>query len=260
LSTFDVQNQRAVDRLNQRGGRMLSLVDLLDAGTVDLDVAASLAWLASRNASFLTAAGPGGVGKTTLLGAVLAFLPPTTEIVTIEGPDLGAAKRTGSVRCYLAHELSPGFYYSYLWAGDVPRFLSLAGKGGRIASTLHATTMEEAVAQLADLGTSRETLGRIDCFLFMTLASVGRRVTAVWMPGEKREPERIWSWSPSGDRFEGPPLEALSDRFSRRFGIAAGSVTEGLAAYRRLLLEARQEGVSSMEGLRSMARRTVDGV
>lgn len=63
MNDLERRNQVAIGALNQRGGRMLSLVDLLEAGTVGLDMAAEMACLAAGGGSFLTAAGPGGVGK-----------------------------------------------------------------------------------------------------------------------------------------------------------------------------------------------------
>lgn len=41
MSDFERHNLAAIDFLNQRGGRMLSLVDLLAAGTLSLDMAAA---------------------------------------------------------------------------------------------------------------------------------------------------------------------------------------------------------------------------
>jgi hypothetical protein len=38
---FELHNLAAIDFLNQRGGRMLSLVDLMAAGTLSLDLAAA---------------------------------------------------------------------------------------------------------------------------------------------------------------------------------------------------------------------------
>ena len=55
-----------INRCNQRGGRMLSVVDLIEAGTMTRDMAAySLAAIGS-GASFMVGAPPGGAGKTTV--------------------------------------------------------------------------------------------------------------------------------------------------------------------------------------------------
>ncbi|MEK7765428.1 MAG: hypothetical protein AAB368_04240, partial [bacterium] len=69
-----------LDRLNQRGGRMLSIVDLIEAGTVTRELAAYLLAAIGGGASFMTAALPGGAGKTTVMGALLNFVPPGRDL------------------------------------------------------------------------------------------------------------------------------------------------------------------------------------
>jgi type IV secretory pathway ATPase VirB11/archaellum biosynthesis ATPase len=75
---------REIKALNQRGGRMLSVVDLLDAGTLDLRLAAYLMRVIGGGASILACAGPGGTGKTTLMAALLCFLPSNGRIQVVE--------------------------------------------------------------------------------------------------------------------------------------------------------------------------------
>ena len=55
---------------------MLSVIDLIKAGTLNI---AQAAWLALRildGDSFLIGARPGAAGKTTVMGALLGLLPP----------------------------------------------------------------------------------------------------------------------------------------------------------------------------------------
>jgi pilus assembly protein CpaF len=77
-------NLREILGLSQRGGRMLSLLDLVESNTVDLPVASLLAGAVASGASLLTAARPGNAGKTTVLAALLSFLPPGRRIVTLQ--------------------------------------------------------------------------------------------------------------------------------------------------------------------------------
>ena len=55
---------------------MLSIVDLIQAGTMSVKMAAYAMRAMHQGASLLTAARPGGAGKTTLMAAILNFLPP----------------------------------------------------------------------------------------------------------------------------------------------------------------------------------------
>ena len=79
---------REIDRCNQRGGRMLSLVDLIQAGSVDLPLAAYLAAAMRCGASLLVGARPGGAGKTAVMCALLNFLPDRTAIRPVARPAL----------------------------------------------------------------------------------------------------------------------------------------------------------------------------
>ena len=98
-------NLREILGLSQRGGRMLSLLDLVESNTVDLPVASLLAGAVASGASLLTAARPGNAGKTTVLAALLSFLPPGRRIVTLqEAPPRSVPPDT----CLLAHEIGSG--------------------------------------------------------------------------------------------------------------------------------------------------------
>ncbi len=74
---------REIERCNQRGGRMLTVRDLLDAGTLDEEIAAYFLAAISGGRSFLVGANPGGAGKTTVMAALLNFIPDI-EIVPVE--------------------------------------------------------------------------------------------------------------------------------------------------------------------------------
>ena len=101
-------NQRQIEMLNQRGGRTLSIVDLIRAGTISVPMAACAMRVVREGASILTGARPGGAGKTTLLAALLSFLPPGEEIVTVDRPEVigGTEHVDRSKTRALAHSLA----------------------------------------------------------------------------------------------------------------------------------------------------------
>ncbi|MGC9396776.1 MAG: hypothetical protein ACP5J4_18170 [Anaerolineae bacterium] len=141
----------ALDACNQRGGRMLSLIDLLDAGTVDLPLAAYLAAAMRHGASLLVGARPGGAGKTAVMAALLNFLPDAMTIQAVGSRavlDMAAQDPKPGATCYLAHEIGDGFYYAYLWDDEARDFFALAALGHTIATNLHADTLEETYDQL----------------------------------------------------------------------------------------------------------------
>jgi len=204
---FETHNRRSIERLNQRGGRMLSLVDLIKAGTVSLELAEELTFVVASGGSFLTAAGPGGVGKTTLMGALLGLIPPCTEIIAVEGRQaLDSLERSqpDHRQCLLVHEIGSGPYYSYLWGPLVGRYFGLRGPGRILASNLHATTYAEARQALTEepLGVSPEDFRRIDLLAFMVREYGKRRVTSVWKRRRSGDGhEQTWRWQPHSDSF-----------------------------------------------------------
>ena len=135
-----------VNRSNQRGGRMLSLVDLLKAGTFSISQASWLLYRISQGSSWLVGARPGGAGKTTVMSAILAMIP-ASSIVRLTNP--GTSWETSQTNEYVvSYELSPGSYDAYIWGADIRRFARLGVHGCRIVSNLHADTLEEAAEQL----------------------------------------------------------------------------------------------------------------
>lgn len=131
---------------------MLSLTDLWRAGTLDLPSAAYLAAAMRGGASMLVGAVPGGGGKTTVMCALLNWVPDGTELVA--AADLAtiraAASAEASARCYIAHEVGSGPYFAYIWGEAARRFFALRRHGHIIATNLHADTLAQAQAQLVD--------------------------------------------------------------------------------------------------------------
>jgi len=142
---------RAINQCNQRGGRMLSLIDLIDADTVDLPLGAYLAAAMRGGASLLVGAVPGGAGKTAVMCALLNFLPDETAIRPVDGPAVLCAAQDDDAlgaTCYLAHEIGAGAYYAYIWGSQARAFFGLAARGHIVASNLHADTLEQTRDQL----------------------------------------------------------------------------------------------------------------
>lgn len=139
-----------LNRCNQRGGRMLSIFDMLDAGTLDLDLAAYLMARISRGASFMVGARPGGLGKTTVMCALLNFIPADVEIVAATTETVRRAARNTALprSCYVCHEIGSGPYFAYLWDADLRAYCSLARMGHVLATNLHADDMEDARQQV----------------------------------------------------------------------------------------------------------------
>ena len=244
--SVESSNREQIERLNQRGGRTLSVVDLVIGGTLSPEMAGICAAAMVRGASLMTAAGPGGAGKTTLMAALLGFLPPGRPIVTIESDaDLPAPSSDAEGDAvYLGHEIGSGAYYSYLWGGAVGRYIALARGGGSIASCLHADTVAELYSALTgpELGAPVSDIGGIGLMLFIVARREGdgivRRVSTMNVPGDGRHQE-AFRWDMASAEFvrcgEGSAIRRLAEVCGcdeTAFGRLAGrlqDVLEGLA-------------------------------
>ena len=60
---FRTRATAKIEQLNQRGGRMLSIMDLIQAGTISVPMAAYAMRAMHQGASLLTAARPGGAAR-----------------------------------------------------------------------------------------------------------------------------------------------------------------------------------------------------
>jgi hypothetical protein len=131
----------------QRGERPLSLVDLVEKDLVTLNQAS---WLVSRieaGSSWLTGAIPSHAGKTTLSSALLVFLP-AQEQVALAHPSQSWDSCAQDC-CVMAEEISGHGRGGYLWDDAVRRFTAIPAQGGRIAATIHATTLAQVREQVA---------------------------------------------------------------------------------------------------------------
>ncbi len=139
-----------IDRCNQRGARMLSIVDLVEAGTIPRNLAAYLLAAINAGASFMVGAVPGGAGKTTVMGALLNFVPADVELRVADGPKaIGAGLTASSPRsCYICHEIGQGHYYAYLWGKVLRSYFELPSQGHMLATNLHADTLDQAREQI----------------------------------------------------------------------------------------------------------------
>lgn len=207
----ELRNMQQIEALNQRGGRTLSIVDLLRAGTLNPLMAGYAMRAMEQGASVLTAAKPSGAGKTALLAALLHLLPPGEPIITVDRSEVIAEalrRPPEEPACYLAHEIGPGRWYGYIWGRDVPAFLSVIQGRRRIASCLHADTLEELGGILTGppLHATRKQVGRVRLVLFMYAGVIGgrfrHRLTQFYEADGRGGHRLVFRWDPDSDRFE----------------------------------------------------------
>ncbi len=208
---LEQHNYRQIELLNQRGGRTLSIVDLVRAGTISVEMAATAMRAMRGGASLLCGARPGGAGKTTLMAAILNLMPPGVPIVAVDRPAVisqGLLRPDSRPLCYLAHEIGAGAYFGYIWGGEVADFLSLVRPPCRIASCMHADTLAELTEILSSppLCASPEAIGKVDLILFMRVdvvaGSCRRRVGTFYEADGRSGHKLLFQWDPTSESFK----------------------------------------------------------
>jgi energy-coupling factor transporter ATP-binding protein EcfA2 len=172
------------------------IAELLQDGTIDPLSAATLWAALERRRSLAVIAGPSGVGKTTLLTALLEFLPADTKRVYLRGcfesfaflsdPTVDAEKTA-----LLVNEISPHLPV-YLWGAAVERALQAAHNGFTLLATAHAASVQEFVAALtgSPLRISATLIAAIEFVVVLeatTTNQSGRMVQAIWRLRPTRE-------------------------------------------------------------------------
>ena len=176
-----------IERCNQRGGRMLSVVDLIEAGTLTRELAAYALAAIGNGASFMVGARPGAAGKTTVMGALLNFVPADVPLLPADGvAAIERGLRDSQPRtCYICHEIGAGPYYAYLWGDTLRRYFELPTVGHMLATNLHADTYEEARDQVCgDNPVSEAAFRRMNLLFFLAVDGRGpaasRRIVSAW--------------------------------------------------------------------------------
>lgn len=236
---------RAIHACNQRGGRMLSLVDLLEDDSVNLEMAGYLAAAMRAGASLLVGAQPGGAGKTTVMCALLNFLPDEVAIRAVDNTNVvvtGARETQPGEVCFIAHEISPATYYrAYLWGSDARLFFRLTERGHLIASNLHADTLAQTREQLCgENDVAPEHLARVNLKLYLRMRRSRGWEHARWV-------HRVYESDGAADRLlwesEGP---GAFERRGESDLVAPAEATR----YKELIASLQDRGARAIEDVR----------
>jgi hypothetical protein len=167
--------------------RPMSAVEIVRTGSVDARLMATLWAVVARRRSVMLASEAPMAGKTTTLSALVDFLPPGTTGVFLRGwmhDDSWVDELTADRAYLLINEMSDHLPI-YVWGRNARGALILAGRGYGMGATMHADSLEEALACLrSDLGATDADLAGLTIYLqfsaYRTPGGMYRRVEEAW--------------------------------------------------------------------------------
>ena len=245
-----------------------SIVELLRAGTLDAELAATV-WVLLEGRVPLIVAAPGRhAGKTTLLNALLDFLPPELAIHELSGIDesfdwlpqatelgwSGLPRRSAEgdpvrpdTTILVAAELSD-HTPAYTWDDAARVFIRAASVGYGLAATIHADSLDGVFSALrgAPVRLTDDELSRLGVVLILRRTDDDRRrvVAAHYVRPIARDvhghvqrlgPAVLSTWDPALDTFEQFGW-GITPELASRVGMRAGDF-EVEVATRKAVLE-----------------------
>ncbi len=173
----------------------LTLRDLVLNGTIDAECAATLWASLTQRRSLTVIGGPSGLGKSSLLHALLPALPDGAHRLYLRGCyetfAFGNDPRfTPTTTTLLANEISPHLPI-YLWGPAVQRTLDAGLAGYQILATAHGRSVMEFAASLtgSPLRIPARLLAAVGLVTLLEPApdGEGRRVTGLWQLSAARD-------------------------------------------------------------------------
>jgi hypothetical protein len=238
----------------------LSILDVVDSGAVDFKLAGLLWLLMEQRASVLVAAGPIWAGKTTVLHALLDFLPPGIQRLPLHGyaEDFKFSHNHKPDNTYLVSEEISNHSYEYLWGYQVVKAFELLAQGYALGSTIHARNVREVayvlhgmlnvplplISRLGVVVTLQVTRGRsyhdepvrrVDTVSILNLADKGL-VAQILAARESTDDEFIY-----------PSEKALYNVLSHKFGIRYDQVFPEITMRETFLSQLRSRGISTRQ-------------
>ncbi|MFN8676451.1 MAG: hypothetical protein U0Z70_08760 [Thermomicrobiales bacterium] len=173
----------------------LTLRDLILSGVLDVDCAAKLWASVAGHLSLTVIGGPSGLGKSTMVQALLPALSQSARRVYLRGCYESFAFQDDpsflpATTVLLVNEISPHLPI-YLWGPAVQRTLAAGEAGYQIVATAHGRSVLEFAASLtgSPLRIPARELAALGLVALMepAVGGGGRRVTGLWQLSAARD-------------------------------------------------------------------------
>jgi len=240
----------------------LSILDVVKFGTIDFKLAGLLWLLMEHRASVIVAAGPIWAGKTTLFHAMLDFLRPEIEQVSLRGYEedfksLGSEKPENT---YLITEEISNHSYEYLWGYQVIKAFECLPRGYALGGTTHARNIKEVAQVLNALGVPLPLIASLGAVITLQVAH-GKyyddepiryvdTVSTVNLTKEGLVAQILATRHSPDEKFVYPPEQELYNILFNKFAIKYDNVSSEIEARGQFLSQLRDEGTGSREQVR----------
>ena len=126
----------------------LTLVDLVRNGTMNAEIAATLASIAAEQHSFMVVAVPRFAGKSTIANAMLHCVPNNVPVHRLSGDEaeMDRLKLDADGGYLVVGEFSRAPVPSYIWGQPVRKVFETMRAGYSLSTALHAPSVDEAYA------------------------------------------------------------------------------------------------------------------
>jgi hypothetical protein len=167
--------------------RPMSAVELIGTPTIDSRLMATLWAVVSRRRSVMLSSEAPQAGKTTMLSALVDFLPPDTTGIFVRGwwEEYDWLDEVPTGTGYLLINEMSDHLPIYVWGRAARGALMLAGKGWGVGATMHADSLPEALDSLrTTLGATDADLAGLTIYLqysaYHTPGGMYRRIEEAW--------------------------------------------------------------------------------
>jgi len=217
--------------------------------------------LMEQRASVIVAAGPVWAGKTTLFHAMLDFLRPEIEQVTLRGfeEDFSSLGTEKPENTYLVSEEISNHSYEYLWGYQVTKAFELMTKGYAIGATTHARNIKEVAYILNALGVSPTQIAGLGAVVTLQVTR-GKfygdepirfvdSVSTLSLTQEGLVAHILASRHLPDEKFVYPAEPALHNVLFTKFGVKYDSITAEIETRAQFLNRLQDQGLFTREEL-----------
>ena len=250
-----------------RAEKRLSLLDLVKNGTLDVETAALLWLLVEKKGSLIVASQAPLAGKTTLLTALVDFIPPKYQPVYVYGggsDSVPPADSKPSATYLLASELGPGNVSGKSLVG----LFKALSNGFSLGATVRADSPEEVFRTLSSgrAAVPGEHLARLHLIVNLRLVqgtrSINRRVSQLTLiaprDGSGWRMVTLAGWEPDDDSYIHMNSPETRETLASRLKMGADELDEELAGRSRRLKAWLDIRLTNAEQLRQAVLKYYD--